>query len=292
MSQIRLRMRPYVEPLAGGLLLGIWWLLESSKIVTFVPMRSDTFATNPYAVLGAIGFALAIAVCRVRPAVALTLAGGLVALQVLFWPMRFGQTSWIAYLLLIILAVGCGAYSRGRSRKLMLSGSLLIAVVVSALLTLPSLSISGVWGTINGKPWQSPEVLQGFLIWTVVIVLLTVAAWKVGARNRHLGIPGARDPDDFQGIQDAKPATVESQSGFPESRSRPDLFESLSPREREIFRLVARGLSNVEVAAAANIGESTVKTHLSSILTKLGLASRTQIVVYAYESGLANQHLL
>jgi DNA-binding NarL/FixJ family response regulator len=61
---------------------------------------------------------------------------------------------------------------------------------------------------------------------------------------------------------------------------------ALSSREKEIFLLAARGLSNSDIAQRAHIGESTVKTHLSSILTKLGFTSRAQIVAHAYQSGL------
>jgi DNA-binding NarL/FixJ family response regulator len=61
---------------------------------------------------------------------------------------------------------------------------------------------------------------------------------------------------------------------------------ALTPREREIFLLVARGLSNLELAAAAFVSETTAKTHIRNILTKLGLQSRVQVVVYAYENGL------
>ena len=63
-------------------------------------------------------------------------------------------------------------------------------------------------------------------------------------------------------------------------------IEVLTPREREIFLLVARGLSNVEVATAAFVSEATAKTHLRSILSKLGLQSRIQVVIFAYENGL------
>jgi DNA-binding NarL/FixJ family response regulator len=61
---------------------------------------------------------------------------------------------------------------------------------------------------------------------------------------------------------------------------------ALTPREREIFLLVARGLSNLEVASAAFVSEATAKTHLRSILSKLGLQSRIQVVIFAYENGL------
>ncbi|MEU3472713.1 DNA-binding response regulator [Rhodococcus sp. 15-2388-1-1a] len=66
----------------------------------------------------------------------------------------------------------------------------------------------------------------------------------------------------------------------------PAEFATLTAREKELFRLTARGLSNSEIAAMEFLSEATVKTHISRIFAKLRLRDRVQLVVYAFEHGL------
>ncbi|MEU8817446.1 response regulator transcription factor [Actinoplanes sp. NPDC048796] len=112
---------------------------------------------------------------------------------------------------------------------------------------------------------------SGFLLKDTTPAQLADAIRSVHAGNAVLA------PNDLS-------ALLEGQ--FPARSPVPDAYLALTDKERAVFRAVARGLSNAEIAAEIFAGESTVKTHVGAILRKLNLRDRVQIVVFAHEHGL------
>ena len=112
---------------------------------------------------------------------------------------------------------------------------------------------------------------SGFLLKDATPDFLRAAIRTVHAGNAVLA------PDDLRSL---------FEGGFTEQAPLPPAYASLTPKEREIFDAVARGLSNAEVGKEVFLSESTVKTHVGSILRKLDLRDRVQLVVFAHDHGL------
>jgi DNA-binding CsgD family transcriptional regulator len=253
----------FIAPITGLLALAIWLGLARLDRLDVVPLRDDTFATSVYGLAVMVGFAAAMALASVRPTWSAVLLVTLLIVQLLFWPARFSQVSWVGYALLLPLPAFLSRSTVAERRRLMLSFVLVCAVAVGALLTIPAFSISGRWGTVSGKD------LAGGLDAVALCVMISVAAawlsWRAGR-------PRVASVDRTEGAE------------RPIAESAGTALAPLSPREREVFDLVARGRSNAEVATSAFISEATVKSHVGSILKKLGLSSRSELIAFAWSN--------
>jgi len=116
---------------------------------------------------------------------------------------------------------------------------------------------------------------SGFLLKDIVAADL-LSAIRVVARGEAVVAPSAtrRLLERYVGAEPDQARTSAVELG------------RLTEREREVLGLIARGLSNTEIAAGLFLSEGTVKTHVSRVLAKLGLRDRVQAVVYAYEMGI------
>ena len=134
-----------------------------------------------------------------------------------------------------------------------------------------------------------------------VVMLTTFDLDEAAARAIRQGASGFLLKDADPEFLLAAIRTVHSGSSVIAASATRDLFEhfaeapkpgppqsaDLTDRAREIFALAARGLSNAEIASREYLSEATVKTHISRILSKLALRDRVQLVVFAFEHGLA-----
>ena len=154
-----------VEPLIGIVLVLIWAVGFSTRLVSFVPVRGEMiWSTTPYAFALVVGFAAAIALSRVATGTSLVLVGVLLAAQLLFWPARFSELGWSAYLMLLVFATLVGFHAARRMRMVAPFVLVLYAVVVSALLVLPRFSATSIDGLINGKHLSTVALIPDLFV--------------------------------------------------------------------------------------------------------------------------------
>jgi len=266
-----------IEPVAGAAFLGLWLLAEFGRQPNFV-----VFAL----------FGVAIALSRLAPRIALVvLFAGLAAATIALvtfprlpasgdlpvTPLHpINANDWPSYAAVLIVPALVAVWATRRTLRISLVAGLVASVWLAALLaSAPDLP----WNHGRLVNWinipMSPE-LRGFLAFALITVALGLALWATG------WVTGGairfvrtlmRDPVIRVRINDA----------FGLGREE---GPALTARERDVLLLVSDGKSNAEIASALFLSEATVKSHLRSILTKLGLKSRTEIVAHAWRTGM------
>ena len=228
---------------------------------SLVPGTSDVVGSLPLLAVTTLPVTLALAVRRAAPLPAIVVASGLLAVQgVLTTP-----TEGLSVLgTMLVLTYSLSAYA-----------PLPQALVGGAVLMACNVPLSE-----DADDWAFAAVVFG-AAWLV--------GYVVGRRSEEVQVLTGDVEELTQQLEEAATLLAEASRRAATPGPAGEL-PGLTPRELEVVRQVARGFSNAEIAAELVISEWTVKTHVASVLRKLGLRDRSQVVVAAYESGVVRPH--
>lgn len=251
--------------IVGALLLTNWILAEVGR----GPFPDILLFMIPVAVM--VGLAPWIPFASLAIMVLLPLAqiGGLV--------IGPSSITWPVWLAGVLVALILGAIAEGRVRRFTLLAGFVAAALIAYLMAAPG--PQGSWAQWIGNYALGERVhphREDFVMIFLVGFALYLLAWLIGVAYRMA----------LQGKFSRIAALLAENPDGRVARPVHTTLSGLSPRELEIYALVARGLSNAEIASREHISETTVKTHVSSILRKLELRSRTQLAAHAVDKGL------
>ena len=207
-------------------------------------------------------------------------------------PIAFRRTAPLAVLVVVFGAAALQGWLTQPIEGLSALAAMLIAAYSSSAYTGPSKAVVGAVTLLVGI------ALVGLAVGDVAFMAIVFgSAWLMGfvvnQRSGQLLQLAGDNRDLSQRLSEATVVLAEAErrrvSGAPVLA--PDDLAALTTRELEVARAIATGMSNAEIAGELVISEWTVKTHVASILRKLGLRDRTQVVVVAYESGLIRPDL-
>jgi DNA-binding CsgD family transcriptional regulator len=253
------RLRPLAEPLVGFAFFA-WCMVVFSGALSLDNVGMRRTIALWMTLIGLIG--LSVALSRRMPAVAIGVSLAVIVIQVV-WPIaRFWKDGWPVYsgLALVALSLGLSAPARLRRTAAVFVG--LIAVLSSALMTIPALGSNG-WALVFGYSASQGEgtALRNFCFVLAIAMLAYFGSWLLGCFVRY-------------------------RRALPVASRSSDALDALTAREREVFDLAARGMTNPEIASELYVSEATVKSHMTSILTKLAVSSRAGLIALAHENSL------